>query len=260
MRKSTYPTSISPDIYEGFKNISKDKASGYDVWVLDKGSDVFQDPEYMRVILQKYQGVKDMNQLQEMEDIYMAMYRSKIYEFMTAHKVNNIWWDLCRGLVGNIPSWITTHIFSQDPFGQEESPMTLFTHDYVFYVDSHSQELKGVLIYKWEELALNESYEELQIKLLCTSQYTDRLGSRIMRSLRMFRKDPQKKLYARIIDPTRNAKPFYTKLGFKSRSDGTMTRPIASSASAHHKRGSVKKSKRKKSSKSKRKSKRTRIR
>ena len=79
-------------------------------------------------------------------------------------------------------------------------------------------ELKGILVYKLkEDLKLKKGttlYDLLEIKLLCTNVYTDRLGTKIMEGLKMFG-GKNEILLARVIEPTRRAIPFYQKMGFK---------------------------------------------
>ena len=214
-RKVKIPSrKVDPEVYEAFTLISSSK-SDYLVYKLDKTSHVFEDFEFMRVILQQHLDVTNTNQLLREKDIYMRMYRLKMMEFMRAHKVYNEFFDLCRGQVGNVPAWISKYIFSLDPIGQDVSLDTVYTHDYVFYVEKSSKELKGILVYELkEDLKQGETlYDMIQIKLLCTNKYTDKLGTRIMKGLKMFG-GKNDVLIAHIIEPTRNAIPFYQKMGF----------------------------------------------
>ena len=214
-RKVKIPSrKVDPEVYEAFTLISSSK-SDYLVYKLDKTSHVFEDFEFIRVILQQHLDVTNTNQLLRERDIYMRMYRLKMMEFMRAHKVYNEFLDLCRGQVGNVPAWISKYIFSLDPIGQDVSPDTVYTHDYVFYVEKSSKELKGILVYELkEDLKQGETlYDMIQIKLLCTNKYTDKLGTRIMKGLKMFG-GKNDVLIAHIIEPTRSAIPFYQKMGF----------------------------------------------
>ena len=164
-RKVKIPSrKVDPEVYEAFTLISSSK-SDYLVYKLDKTSHVFEDFEFIRVILQQHLDVTDTNQLLREKDIYMRMYRLKMMEFMRAHKVYNEFFDLCRGQVGNVPAWISKYIFSLDPIGQDISLDTVYTHDYVFYVEKSSKELKGILVYELKEDLKqgNTLYDMIQI-------------------------------------------------------------------------------------------------
>ena len=107
-------------------------------------------------------------------DIQMKMYLSKLKDFMNHYQTDHIsfWSDICRGRVGNIPGWIQAHIFSTDPTGIELTD-TVFTHEYIFYVEKSSQELKGVLVYRLKQKKTKEgvSFHVLEIKLICANKY-----------------------------------------------------------------------------------------
>ena len=153
-------------------------------------------------------------------DIQMKMYLSKLNDFMNHYQTDHIsfWSDICRGRVGNIRGWIQAHIFSTDPTGIELTD-TVFTHEYIFYVEKSSQELKGVLVYRLKQKKTKEgiSFHVLEIKLICANKYTEGLGTKIMKTLFMFGERIHN-LKVIIIEPTSSAISFYKKMGYKMKS------------------------------------------
>tara|TARA_B100002051_G_C16688607_1_gene614105 strand:- start:801 stop:1541 length:741 start_codon:yes stop_codon:yes gene_type:complete len=227
--------SYSEDFYKGFVNILKNSKNDYEIWKLNKQDSIFEDYEFLRYTLQTSIDDKSTNKILTINDIYMRMYYHKIIEFMKQHSINGVpgvWFDLCRHSVGNVPAWLSINIFSFDPGGIDFIPDTLFTHEYILFVEKCSRELKGILVFKLvEDLnCMDNIYDEIQIKLLCTSIYTQGLGSRIIKSLKSFYNENtesnDKKVFARIIQPTKKATSFYEKMKFKKRSDGTMIKRI----------------------------------
>ena len=248
--------------HEGLKLLdSPELVEDYEIWKLDKQSDIFEDKEFIRYTTQKYNQyfknlkkhtVKDLERRTEImgaerssirsiideskskkddlidlmkdnldySDIQMKMYLSKLRDFMNHYQTDHIsfWSDICRGRVGNIPGWIQAHIFSTDPTGIELTD-TVFTHEYIFYVEKSSQELKGVLVYRLKQKKTKEgvSFHVLEIKLICANKYTEGLGSKIMKTLFMFGERIHN-LKVIIIEPTSSAISFYKKMGYKMKS------------------------------------------
>lgn len=223
----------SQNIYDGFINILKKSKNKYEIWKLNKHDPIFEDHKFIRYIIQLIN--KENNKTITIEDIYMRMYYYKIIKFMKAHSIDgvtDVWLDLCRHSVGDIPRWLSINIFSYNPGGFILVPDTLFTHEYIFFIEKCSKELRGILVFKIiKDLDyLGNFYDEIQIKLLCTSVYTTGLGSRIIKSLKSFYQENtgniEKNVFARIIEPTKKAVPFYEKMKFKKQMDGTMVKQI----------------------------------
>ena len=147
----------------------------------------------------------------------MKMYRLKLNDFMKHYETDTLvlYWDICRGMVGNIPAWIQAHIFSADPTGREVTD-TVFTHEYVFYVEKSSRELKGVLVYRLKPKKSSRTgvpFYVLEIKLICT-KIGSNLGSKIMKTLYMFGEEIEN-LKVIIIEPTEKAVEFYKRMGYE---------------------------------------------
>ena len=246
--------------HEGFELLnSPELLEDYEIWKLNKQSDIFEDKEFIRYTIQEYNkyfkklkknmtindiqrrtesmGVKrssiqsvldkskskksDLINLMknnlDYQDFLMKMYLSKLNDFMNYYKTDhiNFWSDICRGRVGNIPDWIQAHIFSSDPTGIELTD-TILDHEYIFYVEKSSQELKGVLVYRLKPKKTREGvlFHLLEIKLICANKYTEGLGSKIMKTLFIFGTKINN-LKVIIIEPTSSAISFYKKIGYR---------------------------------------------